>query len=78
MTEMPGFDFTGINPTEPAPAEPETVELEPFREFEFDLATSRLRVAGYTPGEAADLLALYREHMREMQEIALAAQRAGH
>jgi hypothetical protein len=71
MTEIPGFDFTDINTTE-------SVEVEPFREFEFDLKTSRLRVAGYTPGEAADLLALYRAHLEAMQQIALAAQRAGH
>lgn len=79
MTELPDFNFN-IPAAEAGTdsAELESVELEPFREFDFDLKTGRLRVAGYTPGETADLLELYREHMRLMQEIALAVQRAGH
>jgi hypothetical protein len=37
----------------PTSAEVGSVELEPFREFEFDLRTQRLRVAGYSTAEAA-------------------------
>jgi hypothetical protein len=67
--------LTGLDdarPVEPASADLESVELEPFREFEFDLTTNRLRVAGYSPAEAADLLALYRDHLMKLSESALA------
>jgi hypothetical protein len=51
-------------------AEREQVDLEPFRDFEFDLQTNRLRVAGYSPEEAAEMLRIYREHLRLMAENA--------
>lgn len=54
-----------------AEAELESVELEPFREFEFSPA-GRMRCAGYTPAEVSDLLHLYREHMRLLGEQAVA------
>ena len=56
-------------------AEVESVALEPYRDFEFDLQTSRLRCAGYSTAEVADLLELYRDHLSKMQQFALAAQR---
>ncbi len=52
-----------------ATAEVGTVELEPFRDFEFDLEHQRLRCAGYSVAEVGELLALYREHMRKMVEF---------
>lgn len=55
---------------DPGPQELESVELEPFRDFEFDLQTSRLRVAGYSTEETAELLRLYREHFRLLAENA--------
>lgn len=51
--------------------EREQVGLEPFKDFEFDLQTNRLRVAGYSTEEAAELLRLYREHVRLMCEFTL-------
>lgn len=47
-----------------------SVDLEPFRDFEFDLPTHRLRVAGYSTAEVAELLRLYREHLRALAQIA--------
>lgn len=58
-------------PVEPEMTELESVELEPFREFEFSPA-GRMRCAGYTPAEVSDLLHLYREHMRLLGEQAVA------
>lgn len=58
------------SPLQPVAAETEleSVELEPFREFDFNLQTQRLRCAGYTPAEVSDLLHLYREHVRLLTE----------
>jgi hypothetical protein len=59
------FDRLPLVDDEPQPsAEIGSVELEPFREFEFDLRTQRLRVAGYSTAEVTELLVLYREHMK--------------
>lgn len=58
-----------------AEAELESVELEPFREFEFDLRTQRMRCAGYTPAEVSDLLHLYRENLRLLGEQSAEIQR---
>lgn len=52
----------------------ESVEVAPFKEFDFDLRTQRLRCAGYTPAEVYDLLHLYREHLRLLGEQALRMQ----
>jgi hypothetical protein len=54
------------SPLQPVTDEPEleSVEAEPFKEFDFNLQTQRLRCAGYTPAEVSDLLHLYREHLR--------------
>lgn len=64
------------SPLKPVADEPETVELEsvglePFKDFEF-APDGRMRCAGYTPAEAAELLSLYREHMRLLGEQAIA------
>jgi len=53
-----------------AGAEVASVELEPFKDFEFDLQTNRLRVAGYTLDEVDVLLRLYREHLKALAEFA--------
>lgn len=47
-----------------------SIDLEPFRDFEFDLQTNRLRVAGYTVAEAGELLRLFREHVMELARFA--------
>lgn len=47
-----------------------SVELEPYRDFEFNLQTSTLRCAGYSVSEVSDLLTLYREHLAKMTEFA--------
>lgn len=41
----------------------ESTPAEPFTDFEFDMGTNRMRCAGYTPEQVAELLRLYREHM---------------
>lgn len=57
-------------PVEPEMTELESVELEPFKDFEF-APDGRMRCAGYTPAEAAELLSLYREHVRLLGEQAI-------
>ena len=47
-----------------------SVALEPFRDFEFDLQSNRLRVAGYSVAEVDGMLRLYREHLRALAQIA--------
>lgn len=80
--EFQGFDFSNLPPVgapnehgDPPSAEPGLVH-EPYRDFEFDLQTNRLRCAGYSTDEVAELLRLYREHMRLMNEFAIAAGQA--
>ena len=41
------------------------------REFRFVPETQEIHVIGYSPDEVAQLLRLYREHMRSMGQIAL-------
>lgn len=62
------------SPLQPVTAESEleSVEVEPFKEFDFNLQTQRLRCAGYTPAEVSDLLHLYREHIRLLGELSAA------
>jgi hypothetical protein len=72
--QLPGFSFDRlplVDDEPPPPAEIDSVELEPFREFEFDLRTQRLRVAGYSTAEAAELLVLYREHIQLLTTFSL-------
>jgi hypothetical protein len=47
-----------------------SVALEPFRDFEFDLQTNRLRVAGYSVAEVDGMLRLYREHLQALSRFA--------
>lgn len=72
--QLGGFSFDRLplvdDEPQPCPAEIGSVELEPFREFEFDLRTQRLRVAGYSTAEAAELLVLYREHIKLLAAFA--------
>lgn len=64
------------SPLQPVTAESEleSVEVEPFKEFDFNLQTQRLRCAGYTPAEVSDLLHLYREHLRLLGEQSMLIQ----
>jgi hypothetical protein len=68
--ELPDFDFPP--PDALLPGEIVSTGPEPFRDFEFDLHTNRLRVSGYTPAEAAELLELYRSHIMALAEYAQA------
>lgn len=56
-------------------AEVGSVELEPFRDFEFDMQNARLRVSGYTVDEAEQLLRLFREHVDLLGQLAVAQAR---
>lgn len=65
-----GSPIAGLDDARPS-AEIGSVELEPFKDFEFDLSTNRLRCAGYSVDEVSELLRLYREHLSALAEFAM-------
>jgi hypothetical protein len=77
MTRSMSSPLVGLDDARPAETGLESVELEPFTDFEL-CPDGRMRCAGYTPAEVAELLGLYREHMRLLGEQAIAMNAALH